>query len=167
MKEIFYNHDNLKQNEIDETVTRLKALIINSNDEILLGYSHKTYQFPGGHLEENERLIDALKRELREETGMVFDELNINPFQLIRYYCKNYRNTGKNRENLIYYYLINTDKEFDLDNTSYDEYEKDGNYELKRIKLDNVKNVLLDSMEDNPINKTIVEEMLAALENKK
>lgn len=43
MKEIIYNHDNLKETDIDETVIRVKALIINSNNEIMLGYAHKTY----------------------------------------------------------------------------------------------------------------------------
>ncbi len=53
MEKIFFNDDNLTKEEIDETVIRLKALILNSNDELLLGYSYNTYQFPGGHLEEN------------------------------------------------------------------------------------------------------------------
>ena len=52
MKEILYNYDNLKQEDMDEVIVRTKGLIINSKDEITLGYSHKTYQFPGGHLEE-------------------------------------------------------------------------------------------------------------------
>lgn len=37
MKEIIYNKDNLKDNELDETVIRIKAVIINNKDEILLG----------------------------------------------------------------------------------------------------------------------------------
>lgn len=45
MQEIIYNNDNLKDNELDETVTRVKAVIINDKDEILLGKCHNTYQF--------------------------------------------------------------------------------------------------------------------------
>lgn len=165
MKSVFYNDDNLTKEEINETVIRLKALIINSNNEILLGYSHKTYQFPGGHLEPDEELIDGLRRELREETGMVFTHFDYKPFEEIRYYSKNYRNSGKNRENIIYYYLIKTDKNIDLNNTNYDEYELDGNYQLKYVKLSQVKEILLDSIEDNQINKIIVKEMLGVLEN--
>ncbi len=48
MKEVLYNYNNLTLEDIDETVTRTKGLIINSNNEITLGYSNKTYQFPGG-----------------------------------------------------------------------------------------------------------------------
>ena len=58
MKEIVFNHDNLSDSDIDEVVIRAKALIINSKNEITLGYSRNTYQFPGGHLEEKETLKD-------------------------------------------------------------------------------------------------------------
>ena len=59
MKEVIYNYDNLKENEIDEIVIRCKGLIINNKKEIMLGFFHNTYQFPGGHLEENENLLDC------------------------------------------------------------------------------------------------------------
>lgn len=165
MKKIFYNDDNLKREDIDETVTRLKALIVNSNNQILLGYSHKTFQFPGGHLEQNETLDEGLIRELREETGMVFNSEIFEPFQVIKYYSKNYRNGGKNRENYIYYYLIKTDESINLENTHYDEYELAGNYELIYVDLKDVVGVLKESVVDNPINEIIVKEMLTALEN--
>lgn len=167
MKKIFYNDDNLKSEDIDETVIRLKALIVNSNNQILLGYSHKTFQFPGGHLEQDETLEDGLLRELREETGMIFNFEEFELFQVIKYYSKNYRNSGKNRENYIYYYLIKTDNPIDLKNTHYDEYELAGNYELIYVNLKDVVGALKESIVDNPINEIIVKEMLTALENSK
>ena len=54
MKEILFNYDCLTKDDIDEVVVRVKGLIINDRDEITLCYSHNTYQFPGGHLEEGE-----------------------------------------------------------------------------------------------------------------
>lgn len=57
MKNIITNQYNLTDYEITEIVRRVKILIINSNDEILLGYSHNNYQFPGGHVEDGEELI--------------------------------------------------------------------------------------------------------------
>ena len=47
MKKIIINDSNLEDNEIDYSVIRVKALLINSKNEILLGYSHNDYQFPG------------------------------------------------------------------------------------------------------------------------
>lgn len=163
MKEIIYNHDNLKETDIDETVIRVKALIINSNNEIMLGYAHKTYQFPGGHLEKNESLEEALKREIREETGIEIKENNLEPFEKIIYYTNNYRNTGLNRKNEIYYYSIKTDEKANMNNSNLDKGEKEGNYKIEYIGLDNIEQLLNDSIPDNPINKIVVEEMLEVI----
>ena len=56
MKIIIHNKNNLKETDITEVVKRVKILIINSNNEILLGYSHNDYQFPSGHVEKGENL---------------------------------------------------------------------------------------------------------------
>jgi 8-oxo-dGTP pyrophosphatase MutT (NUDIX family) len=160
MKEILYNHDNLNKEDIDETVIRVKMLMINSKNEVLLGYSYKTYQFPGGHLEEGEALLDCVKREVLEETGI---ELNIDkfePFFVTRYYNKNYHDSGKNRNSEIYFYVIHTDELFNLNRVKYDEGEIKGNFELRYINLNDVEKILIDSIPDNEINKIIVGEML-------
>ena len=163
MKEILYNYDNLTLDEIDETVTRTKGLIINSNNEITLGYSHKTYQFPGGHLEEGETLEECLLREIMEETGIELKDAKFKPIEKITYYNKNYHNSGKNRKNEIYYYIIKTDAKFDLDKVAFDEWEKAGDFCVKTMPLDSVEKVLIESIPDNPINEVIVEEMLDIL----
>lgn len=164
MKEILYNYDYLTLEEIEETVIRTKMLIINSKKEILLGYCHKTYQFPGGHLEEGETLVECLKREILEETGMeVSISEDAKPFFVIRHYSKNYRGTGKTRCNEIYYYVILTDDTYNLEKIRHDEWEKDGNYQLRYVHLDNVEQVLIDSIPDNPQNKVIVQEMIEVL----
>ena len=160
MKEILYNYDNLKLEDIDEVVTRTKGLIINSNNEITLGYSHKTYQFPGGHLEEGETLEECLLREIEEENRIEIKDAKLKPYEKITYYNKNYHKSGKNRKNDIYYYIINTDANFDMNNSKLDEWEKDGNFTVKTFPIKNVEQVLIDSIPDNPINKVIVEEML-------
>ena len=60
MKEIIYNYDYLKDEDITEVVIRTKALMIN-NKNIILGKENNIYQFPGGHLEENETFEEVLK----------------------------------------------------------------------------------------------------------
>ena len=68
--EKIYNYDNLTSDAIDETTTRARAIIINSNREVLMCYSNglQHYEFPGGHLEKNETLEESLKRKILEET---------------------------------------------------------------------------------------------------
>ena len=80
MKEIVTNKYNLTEEDMTEVVKRVKILLVNSNDEILLGYSHHNYQFPGGHVEENEELIDTVNREILEETGMDLKLKDLEPF---------------------------------------------------------------------------------------
>ena len=49
------------------------ALIFNSESKLLLVKSHKwqdKYVIPGGHVELGETLLAALRREIREETGL-------------------------------------------------------------------------------------------------
>ena len=163
MKEIFINKDNLKKEEIDEEVIRVKGIIVNSNDELLLGYSHNMYQFPGGHLEKNEDLIDCLKREIKEETGIDIELYNAKPFMLIEYYTKNYFNSGKNRCNKLYYFEVKTDKKIKLEETNYTEDEIYGNYELRYIKFANVKDELIKNASRHSECKLITCEMLEVL----
>ena len=108
MKETIYNYDCLNEEDITEVIIRVKALIITSSKEILLGKSDSSYQFPGGHLEVNESLIDALKREILEETGIVLDDKEIDkPFYKVTYFNKDYPVKGINRKSEIYYYVVN------------------------------------------------------------
>lgn len=167
MIETLINNDNLSEKDIEEIVVRVKALIINSNDEILLGYSNKTYQFPGGHVEEGESLTEALEREIKEETGIELDLKDIKPYKKLTYYSKNYRNSGVNRQNDIYYFIVHTDLEPNENNINLDEYEKEYNYTTKRIKLSDLEKVLNNSIKDNPINEIIVEEMMSAINDYK
>lgn len=167
MKEVLYNYDNLTPEDIDEVVIRTKGLIINSNNEITLGYSYKTYQFPGGHLEEGESLTDCILREIKEETGIELKDVFMKPFQKITYYTKNFHDSGKNRKDEIYYFIIKTDAKFDMNNSNLDKVEQAGNYEVRTVPIENVEQVLIDSIPDNPINKVIVEEMLDVIKEYK
>ena len=54
------------------------ALILNPDGQILLMRSHKwkdMYVIPGGHIELGERMEDALRREILEETGLAIYDL--------------------------------------------------------------------------------------------
>ena len=49
------------------------ALIVNNEGKILLARSHKwfdKYTLPGGHIEVGESMIDAVRREVKEEVGL-------------------------------------------------------------------------------------------------
>ena len=163
MKKITINHDNLKDNEVDEIVVRAKGLLINDKDEIMLGYAHKTYQFPGGHVKDGEDVLETLLREIKEETGITFEEKSFKPFEKVIYYTKNYRNSGLNRRNEIYYYVINTNERVNKKEMSLDDWEQTGKYVIKTFPLKDVEKVLNETIDDNPINRIITEEMTEVL----
>ncbi|MDC7124217.1 MAG: NUDIX domain-containing protein [Spirochaetales bacterium] len=58
----------------------VSAIIFNKNDEILLCRSHKwdnKYIIPGGHVEYGEKLEDALRREILEETSLQITDIKL------------------------------------------------------------------------------------------
>ena len=112
---------------------------INSKDEILLAHSNNEYHFPGGHVEDSEELLDALKREIKEETGVTLNIENINSFAKKTGYYKDWPEKGKNRKIQIYYFLINKDIVPNLKNVNYTESEKQGHFIIKNIKLNELK----------------------------
>ncbi len=164
MKEIFINKDNLSSANIDEEVIRVKGLIINDKDDVLLGYANNIYQFPGGHLEKGETINETLKREIAEETGICIDSSNLKPFMLLKYYSKNYLNTGKNRCNKIYYIEVKTNSNPDLSKTNYTDYEIENNYELRRVNLNALKETLKANSNLYPDSKIITDEMLMVID---
>lgn len=161
MKETIYNYDCLNEEDITEVIIRVKALIINSSKEILLGKSDSSYQFPGGHLEVNESLIDALKREILEETGIALDEKEIDkPFYKVTYLNKDYPVKDINRKSEIYYYVVNTDKEVDISKVKLTENEAKNNYRVEKMPLLSS----IDIISKNVNNKVIERDMIDAIE---
>lgn len=160
MKQLITNKYNLTDSDMTEVVKRVKVLLVNSNNDVLLGYSHNNYQFPGGHVEENETLVQAVNREVLEETGIELNITNIEPFACAIGYYKDWPAEGKNRKIEIYYYEVKTDEKTNLENTDYTENEKDGNFELRYIPLLNVENVLRTNAEEYGDKKGIAREMI-------
>ena len=160
MKKIITNEHNLTDSDMTEVVKRVKVLLLNSNNELLLGYSHHNYQFPGGHVEKNESLMQTVNREVQEETGIDLKINDIEPFACAIGYYKDWPAKGKNRKIEIYYYEIKTDEKPNLENTAYTENEKDGNFELRYIPLDNVIEELKNNAKEYGDKRGIAREMI-------
>ena len=159
MKQIIFNDNNLTDNDIELKVVRVKAIMINSNGKILLAHNNNTYQFPGGHTEENESKKDCLIREVMEETGI---ELNVDeePFLCITTYDNNYFGSGKKVLNSIYYYRTFTDSLPDLSKTHYDELELATDFNLYYVNFNTLEKFLKNAIENGSIDVNIAKEMI-------
>lgn len=113
---------------------RAVAIIIN-NGKILLLYRFKNgeeyYVFPGGGVEEGERIEEAIIREVKEETGLS---------ATIAKQLWEYENNGR----IEYFFLIdNFSGELKLGGPEQDRQSGDNIYRLEWISFENLKNLKL------------------------
>lgn len=169
MRELIINDENLKEEEMDGIVTRVKAFIINSNNKVLIARSNGGCQLPGGHVEKNETYEKALIREVREEVGIIVKENEIKEFFKIRRYMQNYFNTSKNMISDVIYFVINTDEKPNKNNTHYTSLEKEYQFHIESVDFkclaSHVNNVV--KKDGKKINKIIADELLYAYEELK
>lgn len=163
MKEIIFNNKNLTNDDISKSVTRVKGLMINSDGKILIAHNNNTYQFPGGHLEENEEKDDCIVREIKEETGINVS-VTEEPFLCIKTYDDNYFNTGKKVLNSIYYYRFFTDDLPNFSETHYDELELATEFNLFYVNFSDLEDFLKNNIDSGMIDVAIGKEMLKVVE---
>lgn len=100
----------------------VSAVIFNPDGKILLCKSHKwenKYVIPGGHIELGEKMEDALKREIMEETG-----LKIYDIKLISLKESIYSDTFHEKKHFIFIdYMCKTDSSNVQLNDEAEEYE--------------------------------------------
>ena len=168
MEVIIKEYKGKKILDYQKIVKRVKALIVSSNNKILLASNYKDYQFPGGHMEEDESYNEALNRELLEETGINFElEDNLTPdLKLYRYY-ENYHETKDNTILEINYFIIRSDQYIDINNLSLTKEEKDGDFSLTYINLLEFENLLKENVLINGDKFGIAEEMLEVFDKLK
>lgn len=168
MEVIIKEYKGKKILDYQKIVKRVKALIISSNNKILLASNYKDYQFPGGHMEEDESYNEALNRELLEETGINFElKDNLTPdLKLYRYY-ENYHETKDNTILEINYFIIKSDQYIDTNNLSLTKEEEDGDFSLTYINLLEFENLLKENVLINGDKFGIAEEMLEVFQKLK
>ena len=131
MKELVYNHNNLKESDINRFSRRAKAIIKNSKNQILLACVNGNYHLPGGHLEGNESYEECLERELKEEVGVNLNLKLDNPILTIIYYNKNYPEVGINSKSIAKYFEIKEEIVPNYYNIHLTDEEKKGNFKLE------------------------------------
>lgn len=164
---IVINENNLNENEINEFNSKVRSILLNDNNEILVCNYGGTYLLPGGKIDNDESQIDALIRELHEETGIIYDSKEFKFLCELQYFQKDYpkrdSNLKINRLVTTYYYLGKY-KEANLEKQVLSDKEVKSNFRLELINIDNLENVILSNHNSNPRNSYFKKELLTILE---
>lgn len=147
MKEVIFNNQNLSDEDIQIFENKVKVIIKNSKDELLVCKRNGVIHFIGGKVEKNETCQEAAAREIAEETGIAISvsDSSLIPFFRMKQYQQNYYNSGKNCSLSITYLLCDTDEKFDYDKRNLDEYESKEHFTLEYIPMHN----FLEELEKN------------------
>ena len=157
------NKYRIKPEEVNRYEVKVKALLVNDKDEVLLGYANNGYQLIGGKHEGRATLSKSLIREIKEETGIKIPYEEFKPFFVLDNYIKDKSSKGLNRFIRIYYYKISTDIEPNFDKMSLTESEKEKDFELKKVKLKDLSKVIEDNVKEFGDEKGIAKEMFKML----
>ena len=98
------------------------ALIVNNQGKILLAKSHKwfdKYTLPGGHIEVGETMVEAVKREVKEEVGLDVDVVDLLLMQEAIFAPEFYK---KNHFIFIDFYCKSKDEQVKLDQKEIQDY---------------------------------------------
>lgn len=151
MKQVVFNKEGLTDDEIEMREQRVKVVLRNSNDELLLCKVDGVYHFVGGHPEGEESINNCAKREVKEETGIDMESESFTPFLELKQYKSDYFGTGKNGLATITYIDGKTDERFNYGKRDLDEKESEKEFVLEYVKIDDVMRVLETNKEVSKI----------------
>ena len=69
--------DNLQVNEIVEFNSKVRAVLIDEKNRVLIARYGNVLLFPGGSIDNGENIDNAIIRELKEETGTVYEKSDL------------------------------------------------------------------------------------------
>lgn len=164
MKVVIKNQFNLKDEEITDITVKAKALIMNSNQEILLASTNNEYHFPGGGKEPQESIQDTIIREVLEETGIDVSSMELDPFAQLVMYIKDHPTKDRNKKVVIYYFEILTNDESDKEKMKLTKNELSKKFKLHKVKFNELKKFLIDHAIKYGDKKGITQEMLQIID---
>ena len=153
MKTIIINDTNLHDDDIQKFGNKVRAVLLSDN-KILVSHYGGVILLPGGSIDKGETAVDAIIRELKEETGIVYDVNSLKELLLLEYYQPNYptrRDEVINRLIRTRFYLAQY-RGIDLKSINRTENEAKDNFHLDLIELDEFAS-LINEPSDNPRKK--------------
>lgn len=138
------NKDNLKKEEINSRVHKVRAIIQDDNGKIYVTNMDSSYNLPGGRVEAKEEVKKALIRELAEELGIQILEREIQYIGDFTFWHRDFpgdKNTV-NRENHIDLFWISQAKEALEERVRLTNYEKHYHFHLMKCSVEEIGELL-------------------------
>lgn len=125
----------------------VRAIIIKDNKILMVNSKNKDYKFPGGGVKKYEEKLDALKREVEEETGFVCSNVK-DVIGIVTEKSKDRFHHNRLFKMISYYYMVEVSDE--QKEQKLDDYEKELEFKPVWININEaiLKNKLI--IEDNP-----------------
>lgn len=153
------NYENLKY---DTLVQKVRGIIIDENNRIMIIKIEDNYALPGGDIEDGENKDAAIKRELAEEIGLYID--NIDYLVTFIHYHEHYlyiKSVGEGtRININHYYLKRIHSS-ELKKNNPTDFEKEHHIEVHALSYDEI--ITLTECNGNSLRCALNEEIKTIL----
>lgn len=166
MKIVTLNPNKLTMDDIDREQHRVKVLLFNSKNEILLCKINGVYNFIGGHIEGRETSLECAQREIKEEAGITMRLGCFSaPFFKLQAFEKNYYGSPRNYFTTIEFIEGKTDTHIDLSKRNLDPEERKKDFKLEYVPYKDLVSTLEENRESARAEgrEFVTEEMLAVL----
>ena len=160
---IVINDDNLKLKDIKEEKEKVRALLIDDNNILVVNY-YDAYLLPGGKKEDNEKNKNSLIRELKEEVGKNYLKNELKYLTKVIYYQKDYPTRDKKIINRLIKTSYFVSKYKGIGKQSLTEKEMQDNFKLELVKIKDLENIIINNKNNNPRNIFLKKELLKILE---
>ena len=137
------NTNTLNPKEVDVRKTKVRAFLT-INGKILVAHYGDIILLPGGSVEKEELPYDAIIRELKEETGAVYEKKELSPRITIVHYQPDYitRNNEKESREIITIIYEGKFKGIDLESINLTQNEKEDNFYLELISKERLEELI-------------------------
>lgn len=141
MEKIIIN--NTSDDHYDMIRYKARAIIKDENNMIYVMNMNDSFNLPGGTFEKGENPDMTIKRELKEELGLV--NISLEPFKVFYFYHDDFpSDDGKSFNkslNIVYVYLLNINSK-DIGKSTFTDYEIEHNDKVEKYTIAQIIDVL-------------------------